>query len=92
MKYLLTALCLLSFALSCEIAFAWDGFDAATADLVEITPDAVPVPGDSVEVRDYESDEARPYVVSSVTRNRRTIEVVVTDNNGVSRTLVMEGR
>ena len=42
---------------------AWDGFDAATTDLVE-----------------------------TVTRNARTVEVVVRTPKGLKRTLVMEGR
>ena len=92
MKHPLAALCCLAFALAGAPVFAWDGFDADSADLVEITPDAVPSPGDYVDVRDYESDDSKSCVVTSVTRNRRTIEVVVTDPEGKSRTLVMESR
>lgn len=76
----------------CQTCFAWDGFDADSADLVEILPDAVPAPGNTIDVRTYESDEVQTCLVESVTRNRRTIEVVVRSPDGVRRTLVMEGR
>lgn len=71
---------------------AWDGFDAATTDLVEITPDRMPAQGDTVDVRDYDNDASETCLVETVTRNARTVEVVVRTPKGVRRTLVMEGR
>lgn len=71
---------------------AWDGFDADTTDLVELTPDKLPSPGEAVEVRDYDTDTTQPCLVESVARNSRTIEVVVQTPDGKRRTLVMEGR
>ncbi|WP_165069152.1 MULTISPECIES: DUF5334 family protein [unclassified Desulfovibrio] len=71
---------------------AWDGFDAATTDLVEITPDKMPAQGDTVDVRNYDNDISETCLVESVTRNARTVEVVVRTPRGVRRTLVMEGR
>ncbi len=71
---------------------AWDGFDATTTDLVEITPDKMPVQGDTVDVRNYDNDISETCLVESVTRNARTVEVVVRTPKGVRRTLVMEGR
>lgn len=41
-------------------ALAWDGFDADSADLVEIIPDALPNKGDTVDVRNYSNDETTP--------------------------------
>lgn len=92
MKYLLMAAWL---GLACLIAppcAAWDGFDADSADLVEIVPDAIPAPGTTVDVRVYDTDTTSTCLVESVTRNRRTIEVVVRDPDGTRRTLVMEAR
>lgn len=71
---------------------AWDGFDADTADLVEIIPDRLPPIGGSVDVRSYENDSTMSCVVESVTRNKRTTEVVVRTPDGLRRILVMEGR
>ena len=71
---------------------AWDGFDADTTDLVELTPDKLPAPGETVEVRDYDTDTSQTCLVVSVVRNSRTIEVVVQPPDGKQRTLVMEGR
>lgn len=71
---------------------AWDGFDADTTDLVELTPDKLPSPGEAVEVRDYDTDTTQTCLVVSVARNSRTIEVVVRAPDGKQRTLVMEGR
>lgn len=73
-------------------ARAWDGFDAESADLVEIIPDIIPQQGEEVEVRNHDTEKSMNCVVKSVTRNSRTIEVVVQDQNGKSYTLVMEGR
>ena len=71
---------------------AWDGFDADTSDLVELTPDKLPVPGEAVDVHDYDTDATQTCLVVSVVRNSRTIEVVVRAPDGKQRTLVMEGR
>ena len=71
---------------------AWDGFDADTTDLVEITPDRLPYQGQTVDVRNYDTDASETCLVESVTRNARTVEVVVRTPKGVRRTLVMEGR
>ena len=71
---------------------AWDGFDADTTDLVEITPDRLPSQGDTVDVRDYDTDTTQTCLVEAVTRNARTVEVVVRTPKGLKRTLVMEGR
>lgn len=69
---------------------AWDGFDADTADLVEIIPDRVPETGATVDVRVYDKDETFTCLVVNVTRNRQTIEVVVRTPDGKTKTLVME--
>ena len=71
---------------------AWDRLDAATTDLVEITPDRLPSQGDSVDVRIYDTDTSQTCLVETVTRNARTVEVVVRTPKGLKRTLVMEGR
>ena len=73
-------------------AIAWDGFDADTTDLVELTPDRLPSAGETVDVRDYDSDTTQTCLVERVARNSRTIEVVVRSPDGKRRTLVMEGR
>lgn len=75
-----------------NIVLAWDGFDADSADLVEILPDLVPHPGQQIEVRNYDTDKSLNGVVKSVTRNSRTIEIVYIDQDGKPHTLVMEGR
>lgn len=75
-----------------RVAFAWDGFDADTTDLVELTPDRLPSTGDTVDVRNYDSDTTQTCLVERVARNSRTIEVVVRSPDGKRRTLVMEGR
>lgn len=81
--------CLCAFA---ESVMAWDGFDAATADLVEITPDRIPRKGETVQVRFYEGDKNKVCTVESVTRNTMTIEVMVREPDGSTRILVMESR
>lgn len=73
-------------------AAAWDGFDADSADLVEIIPDSLPRPGQKIEVRNYDTDKTSSVIVKSVTRNTKTIEVVIINEEGLPRTLVMEGR
>lgn len=73
-------------------AWAWDGFDADTSDLVEMTPDKLPAPGEAVDVREYDADTAQTCLVERVARNSRTVEVVVRTPDGKRRTLVMEGR
>ena len=61
------------------------------ADLVEIIPDALPNKGDTVDVRNYSNDETTTCLVVSVTRNSRTVEIVVRTPDGEAHTLVMEG-
>ena len=74
-------------------AAAWDGFDAETTELVEITPDRVPSRGETVEVRTYGGDMTETCLVESVIRNKRTVEVTVrTPRGDKRRTLVMEGK
>ena len=68
-------------------ALAWDGFDADSADLVEIIPDALPNKGDTVDVRNYSNDETTTCLVVSVTRNSRTVEIVVRTPDGEAHTL-----
>ena len=92
MKYLFTGLCLtFYFSLACDI-YAWDGFDAETTNLVEITPEDVPSAGDTINVRDYENDTSQICLVDAVTRNRHTIEVVARTPEGKKRILVMESK
>ena len=76
--------------LSAAPAAAWDGFDAATTALVEISPAAVPSRGDTVDVKDYETDLTVTCLVDRVDRNSRTVEVVVLTPDKARRTLVME--
>lgn len=92
MKYLLLWAAVAGCLVLPLTVLAWDGFDAATTDLVEITPDKMPAPGDTVDVRDYDNDVSETCLVETVTRNARTVEVVVRTPKGVRRTLVMEGR
>lgn len=73
-------------------ALAWDGFDADTGELVELIPDRLPSPGDTVDVRDYNSENAQTCLVESIVRNARTIEVLVRAPDGKQHILVMEGR
>lgn len=92
MKRLLTGF-LLFFAIGAWIpAFAWDGFDADSADLVEIIPDNVPEPGAEISVKNHDANLTETCVVESVKRNRRTIEVAASCPDGKLHTLVMEGR
>lgn len=92
MKYLLIGALAPACLLSVQSAVAWDGFDADSSDLVEIIPDALPVEGENVDVRDYATDQTTTCLVKSVSRNSRTVEVVVRTPDGGTRTLVMEGR
>ncbi|WP_297227884.1 DUF5334 family protein [uncultured Desulfovibrio sp.] len=93
MKHLLIgALVPASCLLAALPAAAWDGFDADSTELVEIIPDALPVEGENVDVRDYTTDQTTTCLVKAVTRNSRTVEVVVRTPEGGTRTLVMEGR
>lgn len=92
MKYLLTVMLLCTMALWGASGWAWDGFDADTTELVEITPDAVPQSGDAINVKIYDTDTTIAGVVESVKHNRRTVEVIVRYPDGKSHMLVMEGR
>lgn len=80
------------FLLLAAPGWAWDGFDAETSDLVEIIPDNVPSPGDTVTVKNYDHDTESKALVESVRRNSRTIEVVVFFPDSSQHTLVMESR
>ena len=92
MKYLLIGALAPACLLSDQPAVAWDGFDADSSDLVEMIPDALPVAGENVDVRDYATDQTTTCLVKTVSRNSRTVEVVVRTPDGGTRTLVMEGR
>ena len=92
MKHLLFGAALLGCVCMTIPALAWDGFDADSADLVEVIPDRVPSKGDAVDVRNYDKDATETCLVESVARNARTVELVVRTPAGVTRTLVMEGR
>jgi hypothetical protein len=89
MKYLPLLTVVLLFP-AAPLALAWDGFDAETTDLVEVIPDQLPIKGDVVTLRDYDTDTSRSCTVESVRRNRRTIELVVRCPKNDLRTLVME--
>ncbi|MDR1777963.1 MAG: DUF5334 domain-containing protein [Desulfovibrio sp.] len=78
--------------LSPGTASAWDGFDDATAGLVEIIPDRLPSRGDTVDVRNYDGDVTQTCLVVNVTQNARTVEVLVRSPDGATRMLIMEGR
>ena len=45
-----------------------------------------------MDVRNYDTDTSQTCLVETVTRNARTVEVVVRTPKGLKRTLVMEGR
>lgn len=90
MKYLLLGVACAAFLLVGSICMAWEGFDADTADLVEIIPDRVPDAGAAIDVHIYDKDETITCLVENVTRNRSTIEVVVRGPDGGKKTLVME--
>lgn len=90
MKYLIATIMFLGICPG--TCFGWDGFDSDSADLIEIITDAIPNINSTVEVRNYETDQTETCIVESVTRNRRTIEVVVRDPSGKRRILVMEMR
>ncbi|MDR2745468.1 MAG: DUF5334 domain-containing protein [Desulfovibrio sp.] len=75
-----------------QAASAWDGFDAATTDLVEIIPDSLPSRGDTVDVRNYDGDTTQTCLVEDVTQNVSTVEVLVRSPDGEARMLIMEGR
>lgn len=82
---------LLALLLPTGTALAWDGFDAETSALVEILPEQVPAKGDTVDVRNYDTDTTETCLVEGVLRNKRTIEVIVrTPEGSKRRTLVME--
>ena len=78
--------------LCADITSAWDGFDAGTGDLVELRPDQVPHSGETVDIRNYDTQKTETCLVESVKRNARTVEVLVRFPSGELRTLVMEGR
>lgn len=92
MKYLLTGLTGLVLLGLASFATAWDGFDAESADLVEIIPENVPTAGETINVKNHDTDQTELCLVENVKRNRRTIEIVVAYPDGKLHTLVMEGR
>ena len=88
MKHIfMLALMLLAFGLPC---LAWDGFDSDTMELVEILPDVIPIPGQTIDVRSYDSDNTENVIVESVIRNKSTVEVTVRYPDGKKHILVME--
>lgn len=88
-KYLaITAVCL-PFVCT-NTALAWDGFDADTTALVEITPAVIPAKGDNVDVKDSESETSVTCLVEQVTRNTRTVEISVITPDKLKRILIME--
>jgi hypothetical protein len=91
MKHLLKIIVVCGLILPVPVA-AWDGFDADTADLVEIITDKIPSRGDAVDIRHYDTDSVQTCLVESVLHNARTVEIVARSADGVKRTLVMEGR
>lgn len=89
--YLFLAPLLVFLLATVQYTLAWDGFDADTTALVEISPEQVPVRGDTIDVRNYDGDTTETCLVESVLRNKRTIEIVVrTPEGNKKRTLVME--
>lgn len=72
-------------------AWAWDGFDAESAELVEITPAIIPSAGEVITLNNKDQDLIQDCTVINVTRNKATVEVVVQFLNGELHTLVMEG-
>ncbi|MDR3358301.1 MAG: DUF5334 domain-containing protein [Desulfovibrio sp.] len=92
MKNLWAVISLVSLAWPPQAASAWDGFDAATADLVEIIPDGLPSRGDTVDVRNYDGDTTQTCLVEDVTQNASTVELLVRSPGGGTRMLIMEGR
>lgn len=86
---------ILALALLCLLpatALAWDGFDADTTALVEVTPAEMPKAGQTIEIRDYDTDETNGYTVESVKRNVRTVEISVRNTaTNSKRVVVMEG-
>lgn len=92
MRILLLGAMLLARLLCAQPAPAWDGFDADSADLVQIKPDAEPQPGNVINVTNHDTDTTTECIVVSVRHNLRTIEVVVRYPDGILHTLVMEGR
>lgn len=72
-------------------ALAWDGFDAASTNIVEVTPEKLPSRGDEISIRDYENDTLQICQVENVRRNKRTIELVVRCPENSVHTLVMDG-
>lgn len=75
-----------------DTASSWDGFDADSSELVSITPDRLPRRGDTVDMHNYDQDKNETCLVESVTRNARTVEIVVRAASGSRHMLVMEGR
>lgn len=92
MKYIILTLSALCVYIKAQPLLAWDGFDADSAELIEIIPDSVPQPGQEIEVLNHDTDTSSKGVVKSVIRNRKTIEVVFQDSEGKLHIFVMEGR
>lgn len=92
MKYIILTLSALCVCVNARPLPAWDGFDADSAELVEIIPDGVPQPGQEIEVLNHDKDTSSKGVVISVIRNRKTIEVAFQDSEGKLHIFVMEGR
>ena len=83
----------LAFALAPACAFAWMGFDSATSELVEVSPEAnVPSRGQTIVVHDIAQNTNVTCLVREVYRNTQTVELTVTTSTGDDRILVMEGK
>ncbi len=91
MKHVLMGIALLALLSLNVPASAWDGFDADTTELVEVIPDSVPETGDTISVKSYDTNNSVMGIVENVSRNKRTIEIVVRFPDGARHTLVMEG-
>ena len=71
---------------------AWMGFDADTAELVEITPETVPSKGETIVVHDISTNGNVSCLVREVVLSSRTVEVRVSTSEGKKRVLIMESR
>ncbi len=92
MKYSVPALFLAAFANCASAAFAWDGFDSESIELVEIQMDSDPGIGETLDIKYQESGITRTGIVQSVKHNKSTIEIAIRYPDNSLRTLVMEGR
>lgn len=75
-----------------SVAFAWDGFDAETIELVEIVTNSLPPDGETIDIKNHDTGATCPGIVQSLKHNASTIEIVVRYPDDSLHTLVMEGR